>query len=334
MGDAGKYQCRLTTAGRSRPAECTIGRDSVHFTADGEQLSIDFADLQDIRLINYHLTLATSGGAYELAELGRDTEPFFENLWNAFTTRSKEALFAECEPLYKGEGDYAYTETDGSQHGIAKIELLPDSLVLSPHDRMARRIPLCFVQKIIAENFGITTTLDTGDTYTIRRIGRDTEAVFEKICATSNKVRKEWQEAHRDLEEHIQERLGDRDDEYRHITSLGCKMIAGLYRLNGDGFWFAGLKDGRAAVELVTQEQSATYMYTYGNSDEDFEHCLRHAMESAGLHREVIFADLSDKPLYRMTVERSYHLRFLREHNTKRIIHNQSWAKNLSEFMG
>jgi hypothetical protein len=87
-------------------------------------------------------------------------------------------------------------------------------------------------------------------------------------------------------------------------------------------------------VELVTPEQTATYLYAYDTGDRVFEYSLRHAMESVGLHREVIFVDLSDKPLYQMTVERSYHLRFLRNHNVKRIIHNAAWDKNLSDFFG
>lgn len=332
MSDKGTYTCLLTVDGRPEPATCAIGREMLGITAGKSLRQINYCELQDFRLRGYHLFLITNSGEIQLSELGHDTESFFENLWNAYMQRSKEALFAEGTPLYTGEGDYAFTEQGAAQHGIAKIELLDDALILCPHDHLARRIPLCFAGEPVEENFGITLTLDTGDTYRFSRIGRDTSAVFEKMCKARKTVAAQWRRAHQELDSHLDERLGERLDNYRLIRDCGCTMLTGLYRMDGDGFWFAGLKDGRAAVELVTPEQTATYLYTYAGGDRAFEYSLRHAMESVGLHREVIFADLSDKPLYQMTVDRSYHLCFLRDHNVKRVIHNAAWSKNVSDF--
>ena len=334
MNASGTYSCRLTTGQQSAPVTCAIGSESLDITTSRGKQSLNYADLQDFRLINYHLFLTTASGEMELSELGHDTESFFENLWNAYMHRSKESLFAEGTPLYEGEGDYTFNEQGVSQHGIAKIELLDDALLLCPHDHFARRIPLCFTHEPVEENFGITLTLDTGDTYRFSRIGRDTSAVFEKMCKARKTVSRGWQQAHQELNSHLDERLGERQHNYRHILDCGCTLITGLYRLGGEGFWFAGLKEGRAAVELVTPEQTATYLYAYDCGNRAFEYSLRHAMESVGLHREVIFTDLSDKPLYQMTVGRSYHLRFLREHNQGRVIHNPAWDKNISEFFG
>ncbi len=332
MKDTGTYKCLLTANGLSEPATCAISSESLDFTTAHGRRILNYADLQDFRLLHYHLFLSTLSGDVELSELGRDTESFFENLWNAYMERSKESLFVEGESLYTGEGDYTFTEQHVTEHGIAKIGLFSDALFLCPHDRFARRIPLCFSQEPEEEDFGITLTLDTGDSYRFSRIGRDTRAVFEKMCKARKAVSQQWKRAHEELYRHLKERLGDRQHNYDHMRDCGCAMISGLYRLDGDGFWFAGLKDGLAAVELVTQEQTATYLYTYDNGDKAFEYSLRHAMESVGLHREVIFTELTDKPLYRMTVDRSHHLRFLREHNEKRIIHNAAWEKNLSDF--
>ncbi len=334
MSDAGTYKCRLTVKGQSEPVTCAIGSESLDIATERGRRSLNYADLQDFRLINYHLFLSTNSGEMELAELGHETESFFEKLWCAYMERSKEALFAEGTSLYNGEGDYVFTEQGHSQHGIAKVELLPDALLLCPHDNLARRIPLCFAQEPVEEDFGITLALDTGDTYRICRIGRDTQAVFEKMCRARKTVSQRWQQAHRELSSQLDERLGERQHNYDQMRECGCNMISGLYRMDGDGFWFAGLKEGRAAVELVTPEQTATYLYAYDTGDRAFEYSLRHAMESVGLHREVIFTELVDKPLYRMTVDRSYHLRFLRDHNVKRIIHNAAWDKNLSDFFG
>jgi hypothetical protein len=327
------FSCRLTVGNQSEMVKCVIGKESIEFTSAKIRRSLNYAELQDFRLINYHLKLITALEEYELSELGHNTEEFFENLWIAYMKRSQEALFMEGTPLYSGEGDYDFTEQGISQHGIAKVELFSDALCLCPHDNLARRIPLCFSQDPIDEGFGIRLPLDTGDSYHICRIGRDTQTVFEKMCTLRKSVLKQWENAHVGLNKHIEERLGDKWHNYKHIQGCGCRMIAGLYRLDGDGIWFAGLKEGKAAVELVTQEQTATYFYRYDTDDNAFEYSIRHAMESVGLHREVIFANLSDKPLYRMTVERNYHLRFLREHNQARVIHNMSWDRNISEML-
>lgn len=313
-------------------AVCAIGREEVQFRTDKRTFTVNYADVKDLRLLNYHLFLETSNGKVEVSQLGLQTEDFFEKLWEAYNARCLDALFVEDEPLFTGEGDYAYTEQGEERHGIAKISLHSDCLCLLPHNNGARRIPLCFSQEPETEQFKISLKLDTGDQYQISRIGRHTEDVFEKICAARTKVVKKWKAAHEELSAQLSERLGERADEYQQMEAVGCRMICGLYSLDDTGFWFAGLKDGKAAVELVTDEQTATYLYTYDTPESDFENALRHAMESAGLHREVIFTDLTDKPLYQMTVERSRALWFLRAHNAGRIIHNGGWGERLREF--
>ena len=330
--DSGTYNCRINADALSGEAVCAIGREALQIKSDNKTLNVNYADLQDFRLLNYHLQLFTADGQIELSELGHQTEAFFQKLWEAYDARSREALFIEGEPLYEGEGDYAYSEHGVEQHGIARIALYDNCLCLCPHDRYARRVPLCFAEEPKTENFRITVTLDTGDQYQISRIGRHTDAVFEKMCATRKAVVKRWQNAHRELESHLAERLGERSAEYHAMEECGCKMICGLYAVDETGFWFEGLKDGKAAVELVTDEQTATYLYEYDTDDAAFERTLRHAMESAALHREVIFTDIADKPLYRMTVERSHHIEFLRAHNAGRIIHSGSWTERLREF--
>ena len=155
-----------------------------------------------------------------------------------------------------------------------------------------------------------------------------------KIVALQQKVAQRWRKAHKELADDLSARLGADAEGYRRMESLGCRMVTGLYSLEDESFWFAGIRDGKAAVEWVTQEQTATYLYTFDTDEAVFERSLRHALESAALHREVIYTDLDGKPLYKMTVRRSYHLRFLRDHFAGRIIHNSSWPERLREFFG
>ncbi|MBO4453692.1 MAG: hypothetical protein J5761_01400 [Paludibacteraceae bacterium] len=330
---SGTYNCRVNADTLSGEALCAIGQEELQFRADNRTFTVNYADVKDLRLLNYHLFIETSGGKVEVSHLGLQTEDFFEKLWEAYNARCLDALFVEDEPIFTREGDYAYTEQGEERHGIAKISLHSDCLCLLPHNNGARRIPLCFTQEPEAEPFKISLRLDTGEQYRISRIGRDTEAVFGKMSAARTKVIRKWKAAHDELSAQLSERLGERADEYRQMETVGCQMVCGLYSLDDTGFWFAGIKEGKAAVELVTKEQTATYLYTFNTSDTGFEHALRHAMESAGMHREVIFTDIADKPLYRMTVERSRALRFLRAHNAGRIIHSGGWSERLREFI-
>ena len=309
-----------------------IGGEALSVRTKGGGMQVDYSDLSDIRLIDYRVVLETAGGKVEISCLGRQTEDFFEKLWEAYGERSREALFVASEPLYAGEGDYAYTEQGLEAHGIAKVALYPDCLCIFPHDDRARRIPLCFADAPEAEDFWISLRLDTGDIYRVGRIGRSFDAVSERMVMQQQKVAQRWRKAHRELADNLAGRLGADAEGYRRMESLGCRMVTGLYSLEDESFWFAGIRDGKAAVEWVTQEQTATYLYTFDTDGTVFERSLRHALESSALHREVIYTDLDGKPLYRMTVLRSYHLRFLRDHFTGRIIHNGSWQERVREF--
>lgn len=156
--------------------------------------------------------------------------------------------------------------------------------------------------------------------------------VFDEFSRHRAEIVGQWESAHRDLVRSLSARLGDAAVRYDMMKGMSGRVVEGIFSLNTDGFWFALLHDGKAAVEMVTGEHTATYLYHYELADDVFEHRLRHALESVALHREVIFADLSETPLYQMAVQRNYHLQYLRAHHTGRIIHTAAWEKQLRSF--
>ena len=332
MGDFGTYGCRLASDRLCGEAICQIGAEALELRTDAGALRVDYADLRDFRLLDYRLLLDTAGGRVELSALGFQTEDFFGKLWEAYAARSGEALFVTGEPCYTGEGDFAYTEQGVEAHGIAKVALYLDALCLFPHDDRARRIPLCFAEAPEAADYQLSLRLDTGDCYRVGRLGRSFEAVAERAVAVQQKAAQRWRKAHQALAAQLEERLGAEAAGYHWMEAQPCRMITGLYTPDEEGFWYAGVGNGKAAVEWVTEEQTATYLYAFQTDGAVFERALRHALESSALHREVIYADLGGKPLYQMTVQRSYHLRFLRDHFTGRIIHNGSWQERVREF--
>ncbi|MCR4680864.1 MAG: DUF5363 domain-containing protein [Bacteroidales bacterium] len=329
-----KLECEVSVKGRTFTAETAITGESIVVQEPSSALCvIDFASVEDFRLLDYQVIVHTAQGEWRFSKLGRETENFFEQLWQAYNHRCEEALFVRGNASFEGEGRCAIDEQGLQLQGTAKVVLYDDCLCLYPHDDKARRIPLCFASPARLDDYRLTLRLDTGDEYQIEKLGLHTQDVFEIFCHRRDDIVKRWEQAQRDLTAHLVERLGDAAGQYKTMQGLSCKMIAGIFSLDTEGFWFAGLRDGKAAVELVTNEQTATYLYQYDVDDQVFEYRLRHAMESVALHREVILTDIAEHPLYQMSVHRNYHLQYLRAHHAGRVIHTASWEKQLGEFM-
>ena len=329
------YSCEVAFSGISKSAKARIGADSIMVEAAGRKYFIDYADIDDFRLLNYHLFIYTKKGEIEFSKLGRDTENFFEKLWLAYDAKSRASLFLKTEPLVEREGDYAYTE-DGVNHiGKAKIALYEDSLCILPHDSGARRIPLCFVKDINSVGYNQLLRLDTGEEYRIGRLGYDTKVFFDKTESFSKAAVAAWKSAHEKLEAELSDRLADRKEEYGVFKSLPGSVCTGLFAPYEPEFYFACIGKGKAAREFVIGENAATYLYTFDTDPETFQKSLAHACEAVGRNREVIYLpdeELSEKPLYRMAVERSRHLRFLRSYSAGRVIHTAGWEKNIRAF--
>ena len=302
-----------------------------------------------------------STSCYEavLSKLGYQTEEFFEKLWQAYEAKSQEALFVAGDFIMESEGDYAYAEPGVEKSSIAKLSLYSDCLCIVPHDVGARRVPLCFAEPPVRDGFALSTRLDTGESYRIARLGGDTDPFFTKLGQARDKSVADWQAAHRELESNLQSRLGDRIEAYRAfraVVSTGSSessknamadtdaraestadaiVTCGLFAADDDAFWFAAIADGRAAVELVTDEKAATYLYRFSTTCAQFENSVRHAMEAVKKNRRIIYLpqdELAKEPLYRMAIDRSSPVRFLRSCNVGRIIHSANWEERLTEF--
>ena len=248
---------------------------------------------------------------------------------------SERALFLEGAPIISCEGDYSYEEPDAQAQSIAKLALYDDCLCIVPHDSGARRVPLCFAGEPVREGFSLSLSLDTGERYRIARLGANTDPFFKKLAERRSNVAAAWAAAHEALDQNIGMRLGGASDAYETFRALPAKVSQGLFSADDAAFWFAAVAPGRAAVELVTDEQTATYLYLFDVEPEMFVARLRHAMEAVKTNRRIIYLppdELEAIPLYRMAVDRSSHVRFLRACNAGRIIHTASWRERLMEF--
>ncbi len=332
------YECTASLPEGTFEASAVITEDEVILQGvDGSRRMLPFADIMDMRLVNYRLALAMRGWDAEISKLGYLTEDFFEKLWEAYCAKSERALFVESDLVMRSEGDYAYAEPGITRSSIAKLALRTDCLCILPHDAGARRVPLCFADAPVREGFSLEVRLDTSEAYRIARLGGDTDPFFSKLADARETVSERWREAHRALEANLGMRLGEAAAAYETFQGLNADTVCGLFSADADAFWFAAIGDGRAAVELVTDEKAATYLYRFDSARGDFESKLRHAMEAMKANRRIIYVEQEEidaDPLYRMAVERSPHVRTLRSFSAGRVIHSTSWASKLAAFFG
>ena len=329
------FECVVSSSGRSFETRLAIMSEGIK-AEQGEGFYLLFADILDMRLINYRVRLFLHQGECQISQLGYQTETFFEQLWLAYAKKSTDALFVNDEALMCCEGDYRYSESDVQAHGIAKLEAYPECVCVHPHDAGSRRVPLCFVKDCRREGFLLNLTLDTGEWYEVSRLGRDTDGFFDRVGACCTKSRDKWRSAHRALERELDVRLGDARERYETLRKCASKVEVGLFGADDDDFWIVALAPGRAAVELVTQEDTATYLYQFATSQEEFVLRLRHAMEAVKKNRRVIFLEdeeIARIPLYRMAIQRSAHVRFLRSCNTGRLVHSKNWEDRVAAFL-
>ena len=337
------YNCTAELPGQTFEAKAAITEDGVelHDAATGElQATIPFADLMDMRLLNYRLHLTLRDGEAQISKLGYQTEDFFEKTWQAYAAKSLESLFVEGEPAIACEGDYAYEEPGVARSSIAKLELRDESLCIIPHDVGARRVPLCFAGEPVRDGFALGIALDTGESYRVARLGRNTDPFFKQLVDLRERAVAKWEAAHRELSRTLEARLTAAGataayEAFGRLGAVGATVEVGLFAADDEAFWFAAVAADRAAVELVCDEQTATYLYRFGGGPAQFTASLRHAMEAVKRHRRVIFLadeELAREPLFRMSVDRSAHVRFLRSCNAGRIIHTASWADRLADF--
>lgn len=299
-----------------------FGQDSIlQIEKEGLRLGdrfLDFADVKALRPINHRIFVDTiSSKEIEISMLGFSCDGFWEELTDCFGKRSMEALFVEEQPIMRCEdGEYQVP----GERGRGVIILLPDAICILPPTKHAIRIPLCFTRQIRLDGYLLYITLLSGACYVVGRMGYDTIPFAERAQKAAIDTKNKRAQALAKL---------DLKPPFTH---------SGLFRTERpDQYWMAAFGEGCCAVELFTEEDTATYLYRFAESKEQFLLNLEEAMEAVGINREIIYfsqEQLNEKPLYRMAVERCAAVSFLRSKSSGRLIHNVSHEQRLSEFLG
>ncbi len=278
---------------------------------------LDYADVKSLRPLNHRVVIETfTGEPVEISMLGFSYDGFWEDLSGAFSDRNLAALFAEDQPVMFCEGEYETAQ----ERGRGQIALMPDAVCILPQTYRAVRIPLCFASNLQADGYLLHITLQSGENYTVGRMGYDTAPFFERARQCADRVKKERAAAIKAV---------SLTDPFTH---------KGLFRTTQpDKYWQAAFGSGVCAVELFTGDDAATYLYRFSEQQEVFLARLEQSMEAMGPYREIIYwsnEQLAEKPLYRMAVLRSNSVSFLRERSAGRLIHSAGHLQRLREFLG
>ena len=292
--------------------ELSVEREGLRLGRD----FLDYADVAALRPVNHRVLIDTlAGEKLEVSMLGFSFDGFWEELTGAFGDRSLEALFVEEAQLMRCEGEYALP----GEAGRGVVALYPDAVCILPPSARAVRIPLCFAERIDLDGYQLTIALRSGAVFTVGKMGYDTKPFAERTEKQAALTKKQRAAA---------------------LAALPLRppfTEKGLFRTKEpEQGWLAAFGPGVCALEFLTDEDAATYLYRFSEPRELFLQMLEEATEAMGVHREIIWLPeerIQEKPLYRMATARSEAVRWLRARSAGRLIHSAGHAQRLAEFL-
>ena len=297
-----------------------LGTDT-ELSVDPEGLRIgrrflDYAEIDSLQPLNHRVQIRTvPGETVEISMLGFSYDGFWEELLNLYGERSLESLFVDEQQVMLCEGEYSVP----GEKGRGQIALYPDAVCVLPPTRRAVRIPLCYTSDICLEGYQLHIRMRSGIEYAVGKMGYDTKPFAERTMRAADLVRKK------------------RSSALKQIPMQAPFSAKGLFRTEQpEQYWNAAFGRGVCAVELYAGEDAATYLYRFPETQDAFLAQLEEAMEAMGVHREIIYLSdeqLAEKPLYRMAVDRTPAVRFLRERSDGRLIHSAGHDKRLEEYL-
>ncbi len=294
-------------------AELSVEKEGVRL---GERF-LDYADVLSLCPMNHRVFVDTrQGEKIEISMLGFSYDGFWKELTGCYGERSLESLFVEEEQLMLCEGEY---EIPG-ESGRADIALYPDALCILPATCHAIRIPLCYTNDIRLYGYTISVSMLSRARYNVGKMGYDTNPFAERIMQLADSVKKE------------------RENLLSSVSVSAPYSQKGLFRTKqSEHYWNAAFSKNVCALEFFVGEDTATYLYRFNEPEDYFLEKLREATEAIGVHREVIYLSdeqIAQNSLYRMSVDRSEAVRFLRSKIDGRLIHTASHDQKLAEYLG
>jgi hypothetical protein len=147
--------------------------------------------------------LQPSGG-YAFRRMGNGCEPFYAALCEAYNAAVLKALFVEGSPTVTANGNYQYSEGEAARslrrNDSAFVAVYENCVTILPPNLDARRVPLCFVVGMDKGDYALTLRLDTGESYTISKLGYDSAPCEDAIQKAIRAIRERTLAAIREID--------------------------------------------------------------------------------------------------------------------------------------
>ena len=176
-----EYAGRVASAAISGEAAFRIEDDGVAIVALFDVCHLSYADITAFAVKEHALSILTEQDTFLITRLGNACDAFLAELYAAYNKKVRKALFVRGKPLLETRGEYRYDEGGVITQGNALIEVYENCVLILPPDDGARRIPLCFLHEMDQGDFTLTLTLDTGESYSLLRLGYDSTPFAECI---------------------------------------------------------------------------------------------------------------------------------------------------------
>jgi len=229
-----------------------IGEDALNAASLFETVDIAYAEINELKLADYIVTVKSDNGDYVISRLGSWCQPFYDELCGAYNKAVLRSLFIKGDPIITAIGNYRYKDNGGIGSGAAAIHVYENNVTVLPPDLSARRIPLCFVSGMEKADYELTLVLDTGDSYTFAKLGYDTVPFQNAIETQIRFLREKTLTAVRDIDP--------------ALTSAQASKLAGLMprgaaasigRLAGIAPSFTAALENRIATTRVADSYAA-----------------------------------------------------------------------------
>lgn len=303
-----KYKAQVD----SKEVSITIEPEGIRIQGD----FFDFADFKKITPNNHRVLIdLLTGEQIIIGMLGFSFDGFWETLLKAFEDRCLASMYIQESKVMICEGEYHLSD----ESGRCKIHLYTDSICILPPSSTSVRLAFSETDSMVVDGYSMTITMNNGLVYKIGKMGYDTHNFFERAKSLCAKLKQERK---------------------KRIDSLSINppfTNAGLFRTDQvEQYWLAAITDSKCALEFITGEKAATYLYEYEGNKEHFFSCLSESLEAVGTHREIIYVsedEIIKNSLFRMTVSRCSCVRFLRSCFAGRLIHSSNYDEKLLEYI-
>lgn len=180
-------------------AEATLDEELLSVVPQYNQaLQIPLQEIVSISRQGYRVIIALiSGTQLELSELGRR----FEEFWGQLAALHHEQLINDLlmqEALLKTFTEVGFVRVDEAgkelERGECEIRCYETALVIIPDAGVIQRLPFSFISKVTPENYRIAVTLDTGDSFVFRQLGRQYDSFLSTLSGAMKSLSAKTQE--------------------------------------------------------------------------------------------------------------------------------------------